>query len=123
MNRIPAPPGPAKRLSSPPSWRLAQVAALGLALLLVLDARPAAAQSASAQPAGVQSASTQPLAAQPASTDLLGAVRAAAAIDPVLAGATLQLQATRERVTQAAAGLKPTLNVTSNAYFNSMPSP
>jgi outer membrane protein len=52
-------------------------------------------------------------------TDLLSAVRAAAEIDPVLASARLSLQASRERVTQAAAGLKPTVNLSSNAYFNS----
>jgi outer membrane protein len=52
-------------------------------------------------------------------TDLLSAVRAAADIDPVLASTRLQLQAVRERVPQAAAGLKPTLNISSTTYFNS----
>ena len=115
MNRTPVTPGLADPVSNPSPWRLARVAALGLTLLAALGTLPASAQPATAQPASAQAAAAAPSA----STDLLGAVQAAAAIDPVLTAATLQLQATRERVTQAAAGLKPTLNVTSNAYFNS----
>jgi len=119
MNRTPVTPGLADPVSNPSPWRLAGVAALGLTLLAALGTPPASAQPATAQPASAQAAAAAAAAAPSASTDLLGAVRAAAAIDPVLTAATLQLQATRERVTQAAAGLKPTLNVTSNAYFNS----
>ncbi|MFN9776031.1 MAG: TolC family outer membrane protein [Burkholderiales bacterium] len=50
--------------------------------------------------------------------DLISAVRAAAEIDPVLASARAQLAATRERVPQAQAGLKPTVNATANANYN-----
>lgn len=51
-------------------------------------------------------------------TDLMDAVRSAAEIDPVLAAARAQLAAIRERVPQAAAGLKPTVSATANANFN-----
>ena len=51
-------------------------------------------------------------------TDLLDAVRAASEIDPAVASARAQLAAVRERVPQAAAGLKPTVNATANANFN-----
>ena len=52
--------------------------------------------------------------------DLAEAVRAAAAQDPVLAAAEAQLAATRERVPQASAGLKPTLNATASANYNTL---
>ncbi|MFZ9408220.1 MAG: TolC family outer membrane protein, partial [Burkholderiaceae bacterium] len=66
---------------------------------------------------GLAGALAAPLPAS--ATDLLSAVRAAAEIDPVLAGARLSLQASKERVIQAAAGLKPTVNLNSGVFFNS----
>jgi outer membrane protein len=50
--------------------------------------------------------------------DLLDAVRAAAEIDPVVASTRAQLAATRERIPQARAGLRPTVNATANANYN-----
>jgi outer membrane protein len=49
--------------------------------------------------------------------DLLQAVQAAAAIDPVVASVRAQADAVRERVPQALAGLRPTLNATAGGSF------
>jgi outer membrane protein len=50
--------------------------------------------------------------------DLLEAVRTAAAIDPVVASAQAQLQASRERINQANALLLPNISATSNDGLN-----
>lgn len=50
--------------------------------------------------------------------DLLEAVRMAGAIDPVVASAQAQLQASRERINQANALLLPTVSATSNDGIN-----
>jgi outer membrane protein len=50
--------------------------------------------------------------------DLLEAVRTAAAIDPVVAAAQAQLQASRERINQANALLLPAVSATSNDGIN-----
>ena len=52
--------------------------------------------------------------------DLLEAVRMAAAIDPVVASAQAQLQASRERITQANALLLPNVSATSNDAINAV---
>jgi outer membrane protein len=53
-----------------------------------------------------------------AAMDLMDVIRAATEIDPVVASARAQLAAIQERVPQAQAALKPTLNATANANFN-----
>ena len=61
------------------------------------------------------------LSAQPAQAlDLLESVRAAAAIDPVVASSRSQLEAVRQRVLQARAGLLPTVNATAGTNFNAV---
>ena len=52
--------------------------------------------------------------------DLLEAVKMAAAIDPVVASAQAQLQASRERINQANALLLPNVSATSNDGINSV---
>jgi len=52
--------------------------------------------------------------------DLLEAVRMAAAIDPVVASAQAQLQASRERINQANALLLPNVSATSNDGINAV---
>jgi outer membrane protein len=53
-----------------------------------------------------------------AAMDLAEAVRAAAEIDPQVASARAQLAATQQRVPQAQAGLKPSVNATGNVNYN-----
>lgn len=61
------------------------------------------------------------LSAQPAQAlDLLESVRAAAAIDPIVASSRSQLEAVRQRVLQARAGLLPTVNATAGTNFNAV---
>ncbi|MFM1989448.1 MAG: hypothetical protein RJA99_2405, partial [Pseudomonadota bacterium] len=53
-----------------------------------------------------------------AAMDLAEAVRAAVELDPVVASTRAQLAATQQRVPQAQAGLKPTVNATANTNYN-----
>jgi outer membrane protein len=53
-----------------------------------------------------------------AAMDLMDVIKAATEIDPVVASSRAQLAAIQERVPQAQAALKPTVNATANGSFN-----
>ena len=55
-----------------------------------------------------------------AAIDLLESVRAASAIDPVVASTQAQLDAVKQRVPQARAGLLPTVSATAGPTFNAV---